>query len=69
MTKLLSTEDVAEMLGVTRSTIMRWIREGTLNASKPGAKYYITEEDVQEMLRNSRKAGGKSGDTESNDAG
>lgn len=41
---LLSTSQVAELLGVTRITVFRWIKDGVIEATKVGRNYVVTPE-------------------------
>jgi len=46
-----NTNEAATMLHVHRQTIMRWIKDGTLKASKVGArKYLISIEEINRQL-------------------
>lgn len=44
-----NTKQVAEMFGVSRETVERWIRTGRLTAAKMSGSYVITEEAVIEF--------------------
>ena len=53
--KLLTPQEVADMLGVKRSTVWRWVRHGRLKVIKlTGRSYRIDEEDLKKFL-NERK--------------
>lgn len=43
---LFTTSQVADILGVTRITIFRWIKEGTIAAKKVGRNYLITHDEL-----------------------
>jgi len=47
------TTDVAHILKVTSSTILKWIHEGRLKATRytPGGPYRIDQADLDEFLR------------------
>jgi len=49
--KLLTTDQVAEMHGVTRGSVIKWITEGHLKAEKIGRDYLINEVDAKEHVR------------------
>ncbi len=52
-----SPGEIARVLGVTRRTVTRWIREGKLQAEHPhGYKRYskVTPEQLDEAARNGR---------------
>lgn len=46
----LSTSQVAELLGVSRVTIFRWIKEGTMKAEKVGRNYVIAHDEFMKHL-------------------
>ena len=52
---LLSTEDVAEYLGVGQASIWRWCREGSLPCIKIGKQWRIRREALDEFLRQSER--------------
>jgi excisionase family DNA binding protein len=50
--ELLSTGEAAQLLGVHRSTILRYIEEGKLPAQVlPGGQHRVRREDVEKLLR------------------
>ena len=49
----LSTQDVANMLGVSKSTIYNMIRNGEITSYKVGRKVRFTEKDVQQYISRS----------------
>lgn len=51
MTKLYTTEEVAEILKYDVQTIRRFIREGKLPGHKIGKEYRIQEEDFEFFLK------------------
>lgn len=51
---LLKIGDAAELLGVTRRTIYRWIWSGELQASKVGGIYFIRREDLDALINKGR---------------
>ncbi len=51
--RLLPTEEVADMLGVSIYTVWRWIKEGKLRAFRPGREYRIPESAIEELLERS----------------
>lgn len=51
MSNLLSTQEVADMLGVDRKTILRWLQSGKLRGSKLGRDYRIPEDAVVALLQ------------------
>ena len=48
--KALSTQDVANMLGVSKSTIYNMIRSGVISSYKVGRKVRFTEDDVNSYI-------------------
>lgn len=52
---LLSTEDVAEYLGVGQASIWRWCREGSLPCIKIGKQWRIRREALDEFLKQSER--------------
>lgn len=49
----LSTGEAAKRLGVTRGTILNWIKSGHITAVRVGPKVYrIEEEEVERLLCN-----------------
>jgi excisionase family DNA binding protein len=50
MTQLLTTDQVANRLQVHRETVLRWVRNGELGASKIARKWRISEEDLSTFL-------------------
>ena len=48
---LMRTGEVAEMLGVDRHTILRWIREGKVKAIRlPSGRHRIPESEVRKII-------------------
>ncbi len=53
--KALSTQEVADLLKVSKSTIYDLIRRGEIQSYKVGRKVRFTEEDVKRYIENSRE--------------
>ncbi len=53
---LLSTDEVAEYLGVEPVTVWRWCREGRLPCSKIGRSWRIRRSAVEEFVRRSERS-------------
>ncbi len=51
MTSYLSTQEVADRLGVSVFTIRRYIRTGKLRAVKLDGLYRLSHDDVREFLK------------------
>lgn len=49
--KYYSPESIAELLNLHPATIRKWIRQGKLKAVKLGRVWRITEDDLQEFLK------------------
>ncbi len=58
MPKLLSTKEVANILGLHEQVIRRYVRKGILPAIKLERKYKIDEEDLNNWLEE-RKTGNR----------
>jgi len=50
MEKLLTTQEVADYLGLTRRTIYTFIQEGTLRAVKVGREWRIKESELEAFI-------------------
>lgn len=48
---LLTVEETAGYLRVTRGTVWRWCRAGKLPATKIGHQWRIRREELEEMIR------------------
>lgn len=49
--KLCRTRKVAEMLGVNRVTVIRWIKQGKIKAVRIGKEFRIPEDEVKRLLK------------------
>lgn len=47
---MLTIKQVAETMGVARSTVSLWVTSGKLPALKVGGTYRIKEEDLSQMI-------------------
>lgn len=50
---LLSAEEVAGYLGVERSTVWRWCREGRIPCLKIGKHWRVRREELENLLKES----------------
>lgn len=50
--KLYTLQEVADILKVTRQTIYNYVTAQKLRATKYGKEYRVTDEDLQEFIRN-----------------
>ena len=48
--KLYSLQEGADLLGVTRGTITKYIRNGRITATLIGGKKYLSEENIKSFL-------------------
>jgi len=48
---LYSMQDVAEMLGVTRFTVMRWNKKGSLKFKKIFGRNYISGKELLQTMK------------------
>ena len=46
----LSVEDLAEVLGVTRQTLYRWLTEGVLPAYRVGGQWLVLRDEVVDWI-------------------
>lgn len=51
-TKFFTTAEVAQQLGVGEHTVRFYIRQGTIQASKVGRSYWVTEATLREYVKN-----------------
>lgn len=58
-----TVQDAAEALHLTPATIRRYIKSGTIKAKKVGAKWYITDKILEEVI-----AGDMGNDEETTDS-
>lgn len=65
MGKLLTTKEVAELVGLTYVRINQLIKDGTLPAEKVGRDYMIKESDVELIKQRPETRGRKKKDAES----
>ena len=47
-------EELSEQLDMEKQTLRSYIKNGKLKASKIGNKYFVTGEDVMELMQNNR---------------
>ena len=56
--KLYTLQEVADILRVTKQTLYNNIRKGKLQANKVGKEYRITEEQLQDIVKNGYSGNG-----------
>ena len=49
--KLYRTGKAAEMLGVSRVTVIRWIKRGRIKAVRVGKEFRVPEDEVRRLLK------------------
>ena len=54
--KLLSTEEVAQYLGVGQATIYRWCRDGSVPAVKIGRRWRVRRSALEEFVRKNERS-------------
>ena len=47
-------EELSEQLDMDKQTLRNYIKNGKLKASKIGNKYFVTGDDVMELMQNNR---------------
>jgi|TARA_R100000789_G_scaffold98045_1_gene101389 excisionase family DNA binding protein len=50
----ISTKEIASMLGITRETVLTWIKAGKIPASRVGRTYIIKSKDFELFLERTR---------------
>lgn len=56
--KLYTLQEVADILRVTKQTLYNNIHKGKLQANKVGKEYRITEEQLQDIVKNGYSGNG-----------
>ncbi len=51
--------ELVKSMGVTKWTLRRWIKAGKLKARKVGRKYFVSSEDLRDLLESSPSGEGK----------
>lgn len=49
--KLYSLEETAELLGITKQTITKYIKQGRMVSTMIGGKKYLSEENLRNFLQ------------------
>lgn len=55
-TKLYTLQEVADVLRVSRQTIYNYVTAKRLKATKLAKEYRVTEEDLQDFMKNGRNS-------------
>lgn len=48
---LYSTQEVMQMLSMSKTTILKAVKNGELTAKKYGNKFYFTKEDIDTFIK------------------
>ena len=48
--KPLKVEEVAEIFGVTKETVCRWIKFGIIRGNKVGRRWFISQKEVDRVM-------------------
>lgn len=57
---LYSTQEVMKMLSMSKTTILKAVKNGDIKTSLYGNKFYFTKSDIDEFINNIRGAYGNS---------
>jgi excisionase family DNA binding protein len=57
--KYMSVPQLAKILGVSRVTVYKWVRDGVIPAAKVGRTYVITDKTVNEIIGRSVSPSGE----------
>lgn len=49
--KLLTPKEAAEILGISPSTLMHWLRQNKLKGVKVGKYWRISEDEIREFIK------------------
>jgi excisionase family DNA binding protein len=49
-TYIIGAQTMANQIGVTRQTLIRWVKEGKISASKPGRQYIFERKTIEKQL-------------------
>jgi len=50
MDDFLTVSMIAELLGVTKITVQRWLREGKIDGKKFGKSWRVSKEELKKIL-------------------
>lgn len=48
--KLYSVSEAAKLIGVSRQTVLNWIKSGNINSIQPNKHYRISKEEIERIL-------------------
>ena len=53
--EMYTTSEAAAIFGVSRQTILTWIREGVLNAARPKREFRIMRSEIERVMKGETK--------------
>ena len=53
-----ATEEIAQTLKVTKTTVERWLAGGKLNGVKVGKRWLVTPQELEAFIQGKMKEGG-----------
>lgn len=59
ITQLLTIDEAQKLLRISRSTINKWLDNGTLGSTKIGRRRYILESELNDLIFNNYRRGSK----------
>lgn len=59
MEKLYTLDEAQKLLRISRSTINKWLDNGTLGSTKIGRRRYILESELNDLIFNNYRRGSK----------
>ncbi|NUM72063.1 MAG: helix-turn-helix domain-containing protein, partial [Ignavibacteriaceae bacterium] len=54
----ISLNEAAKILGISKPTLYRWIKQKKINFYKPGGKIFFTEADLHKAMNGGKDAAG-----------
>jgi excisionase family DNA binding protein len=57
MAEILTVQEVADYLRVSRSTVWRWCKQGKLNAFKAGSGWRVQRSELEKLFRQKYQEG------------
>lgn len=59
MTQLLTIDEAQKLLRISRSTMNKWLDNGTIGSTKIGRRRYILESELNDLIFNNYRRGSK----------
>lgn len=63
LTKTLTVPDVAELLGMTKPGVYKWLKDGVIPGYKVGSTWFILRDELKQTLEAGANAGRSHGPT------